>query len=105
MKILAIVLPAVILSLCSKPSAVNSELNLTKGYLLNFTGLDGCGWVLKTEENGVIGTETFEPVNINEFKLDKQDSMKVEFAFSPFDGASICMVGKQVKLISIRERR
>lgn len=61
--------------------------------LLDYTGLDGCGWVI--EANGTV----LEPLNLGEFLSNPEDGMDLNVAYQVETGyASICMVGDIVTL-------
>ncbi|MBT8326971.1 MAG: hypothetical protein KJP21_04565 [Bacteroidia bacterium] len=61
------------------------------GVVKDLTGLDGCGYVIESDG------ETFEVAELPSGKqLFAGDS--VQFSYTLFDGASICMVGKQIKV-------
>ena len=61
--------------------------------LRDYTGLDGCGWVI--EADGTV----LEPLNLGEFLSDPQDGMDLKVAYQLENGyASICMVGYIVTL-------
>ena len=63
--------------------------------LRDYTGLDGCGWVI--EANGTV----LEPLNLGEFLSDPEDGMDLNVAYHVETGyASICMVGDIVTLIA-----
>lgn len=64
----------------------------------NLTGLDGCGWVLELND----GTR-LEPINLNEFNVSMVEGKKLFVTYEDFPAASICMVGKMVKIISVCE--
>jgi hypothetical protein len=61
--------------------------------LRDYTGLDGCSWVI--EANGTV----LEPLNLGEFLSDPEDGMDLHIAYQIENGyASICMVGYIVTL-------
>ncbi len=61
--------------------------------LRDYTGLDGCGWVI--EANGTV----LEPLNLGEFLSDPEDGMDLNVVYHVETGyASICMVGYIVTL-------
>jgi hypothetical protein len=81
---------------CSKNSCLNSE----EGVLKNYTGLDGCGWVIVLED----GTK-LEPTNLTEFDLLLEEGKKISIRYEQIsDAASICMVGEIIKIKCIKER-
>lgn len=64
----------------------------------DFTGLDGCGWVVVLNDS-----ENLEPTNLHAFGLELEDGMKVKVKYHETDGASVCMVGKIVEIECIAE--
>jgi hypothetical protein len=79
---------------CSKDSSKKN------GELKNFTGLDGCGWIIALED----GTN-LEPTNLTEFDVEFVDGNKILVEYKQSNvGASICMVGEIVEIKSIKER-
>jgi|LakMenE01Jun11ns_1017448.scaffolds.fasta_scaffold9614399_2 hypothetical protein len=82
-----------ILYSCIKP---NDSYNAT---LKNYTGLDGCGWVIKMNDGKVL-----EPTNLNDFISNPKENQKVKITYITENGmASICMVGKIVKITSLEK--
>lgn len=79
-----------IFSACNRTSCENAQAATIEDY----TGLDGCGLVIKLQ-NG----EVLEPVNLNDFNLTPTDGMKVWVKYHEVSGmASICMVGPIVEI-------
>jgi hypothetical protein len=64
----------------------------------NLTGLDGCGWVLELSDGS-----RMEPINLNAFNVKMVEGKKIYVTFEDFPAASICMVGKIVKITSVCE--
>ena len=63
--------------------------------LLDYTGLDGCGWVLESDG------EVLEPINLESFLNDPEDGMRLEVEYDLAENVfSICMVGPMVVLTS-----
>ena len=63
--------------------------------LQDYTGLDGCGWVLVS--NG----EVLEPTNLDAFLDAPEDGMRLEVDYDLAENVfSICMVGPMVVLTS-----
>ena len=66
-----------------------------KATLRDYTGLDGCGFVLVLEEGGVLEMGAFDEEP--DFSFD--DGMKVRITYEEMsDMASICMVGPIVRV-------
>jgi len=63
--------------------------------LRDYTGLDGCGWVLES------GGEVLEPINLESFLDAPEDGMRLEVEYDFAENVfSICMVGPMVVLTS-----
>ena len=64
--------------------------------LRDYTGLDGCGWVIEADEGVVL-----EPLNLGEFISDPHADMRLAIEYQEEGGyASICMVGPIVTLLA-----
>lgn len=64
--------------------------------LRDYTGLDGCGWVIEADEGDVL-----EPSNLGEFISDPDACMRLAIEYQEEGGyASICMVGPIVTLLA-----
>ena len=62
----------------------------------DYTGLDGCGWVIEADEGAVL-----EPLNLGEFISDPDAGMRLAIEYQEEGGyASICMVGPIVTLVA-----
>ena len=71
----------------SDPDGGNSTLR-------DYTGLDGCGWVIEVDEGDVL-----EPMNLGEFIDNPASDMRLLIEYTEESGyASICMVGPIVHL-------
>ena len=64
--------------------------------LHDYTGLDGCGWVIKADEGVVL-----EPLNLGEFIANPDPGMRLAIDYQEEGGyLSICMVGPIVTLLA-----
>ena len=64
--------------------------------LRDYTGLDGCGWVIEADEGAVL-----EPLNLDEFISDPDPGMRLAVEYQEEgDYFSICMVGPMVTLLA-----
>lgn len=73
--------------------AVSATLN-------DYTGFDGCSWVIKLENNVVL-----EPVNLQDFGIELKEGKEIWVKYTAQnDLASICMVGPIVRIDAIWER-
>ena len=68
-----------------------------KATLRDFTGFDGCAYVLVLDNEEVleIGELEFEP------DFEFSDGLRVSVTYEEFGGASICMIGPMVRLLCI----
>ncbi|MEX2484760.1 MAG: hypothetical protein WED10_09375 [Brumimicrobium sp.] len=81
---------------CSKNSLANSK----DGELQNYTGLDGCGWVIVLDDG-----KKLEPTNLFEFDVALEEGNKISVRYKQSkNGASICMVGEVIDIKDITER-
>jgi hypothetical protein len=61
------------------------------GYVVDYTGLDGCGLVIESDD------DKFEPVELPDGQqLNAGD--KIAFSYEEVNAASICMVGTMIKV-------
>lgn len=67
-----------------------------EGKLRNFTGHDGCGWVIVLNDNSKL-----EPTNWDDFTLTKIDGEPVHCCYKEVSAGSICMLGKTVQLATL----
>ncbi len=79
---------------CEKGSLWNRE----EGVLKDYSGLDGCTWVIESD------SRTYEPLNLAEFDIALEDGKKVKFSFDNADdiAGSICMVGEIIRIKKIK---
>ena len=83
---------------CTKTQQPDADA--IKATLNNYTGLDGCSWVIKLKNN-----EVLEPINLADFDLDLKEGKKIWIKYKPAPNyASICMVGQMVEIEAIWER-
>ena len=73
--------------------------NSVDGELKNFTGLDGCGWVIVLDDGSKL-----EPTNLASFNVPLVDGQKISVSYHEIQAASICMVGKMVEIECLCER-
>lgn len=85
---------------CSPKSKLKT--NEVNAVLADYTGLDGCGWMLKLENADVNGNQTLMPLNLDEFSITKRDGKKVLIVYKDEPAFNTCMAGATVRLSSIR---
>jgi hypothetical protein len=83
------------LSSCEGSSCENAKAATIEDY----TGLDGCGLVIKLTTG-----EVLEPINLNDFNITPTDGMKVWVNYHEVAGGSICMVGPIVEIDCLSKR-
>ena len=68
-----------------------------KATLREFTGVDGCAYVLVLDDEEVleIGELVFEP------DFEFSDGLRVSVTYEEFSSASICMIGPMVRVLCI----
>jgi hypothetical protein len=80
---------------CNRTSCENAQA----ATIVDYTGLDGCGLVIKLQ-NG----EVLEPINLHDFNITPTDGMKVWVKYHEVGLASICMVGPTVEIDCLAKR-
>lgn len=85
-----------IFSACNRTSCDNAQA----ATIVDYTGLDGCGLVIKLQTG-----EVLEPTNLNGFNITPTDGMKVWVKYHELqDVMSICMVGPIVEIDCLAKR-
>jgi hypothetical protein len=84
-----------IFSACERTSCENAQAATIEDY----TGLDGCGLVIKLQSG-----EVLEPINLNDFNISPTDGMKVWVKYHEVGLMSICMVGPTVEIDCLSKR-
>ena len=84
-----------IFSACDRTSCENAQAATIEDY----TGLDGCGLVIKLQNGDVL-----EPTNLNDFNITPTDGMKVWVKYHEVAMGSICMVGPTVEIDCLSKR-
>lgn len=74
-------------------------MDAVKAVLKDYTGLDGCTWVIKLDNNEVI-----EPINLGDFNFVLEDGKKIWIKYKTVGMASICMVGPTIEIEAIWDR-
>lgn len=95
-RILAICAMALLLWACPRnqcPEGVDALLR-------DYTGLDGCRWILELEDG-----QRLEPVNLHELDFEPEDNIQVRVQYTEAeDMMSICMVGRMVNIVCISQK-
>ncbi len=96
MRIILFALSILLLVSCNRSTCDNAQAATIEDY----TGLDGCGLVIKLQNGTVL-----EPTNLNSFNITPTDGMKVWVKYHELSGmASICMVGPIVEIDCLAKR-
>jgi len=82
---------------CS-PSDKSGLLPLS-GTLRDYTGLDGCTWVIQMPDGSLL-----EPVNLGEFNIALTDNAPIVFTCDTVPLGSICMVGPVIQITSVIQK-
>lgn len=93
--LLILLVSSLILSSCDRTSCENAQAATIEDY----TGLDGCGLVIKLQNGAVL-----EPINLNDFNITPTDGMKVWVKYHEVGMMSICMVGPTVEIDCLAKR-
>lgn len=94
-KIFSVFLFITMITLFMSCSKYSYNYNAT---LVNYTGLDGCGWVVK-----MIDGTIYEPLNLKDFEPNPVNNEPVCISFSESPAMSICMVGKTIRINSLKK--
>ncbi|NOX86086.1 MAG: hypothetical protein GXO86_09000 [Chlorobi bacterium] len=95
--IIFFLIPIFFISACDKTSP---DAKAVKATLYDYTGLDGCSWVIKLDDG-----EVLEPDNLGGFDIEIKDGKKVWVKYTlAKEQISICMVGPRVDIVEIWER-
>lgn len=89
---------SLVFSACSETQ--NPEAGETTAILRNYTGLDGCGWVLEIADNKIL-----EPTNLTNFPITLSEGKTVYITYQSTPAGSICMVGEIVEILTLKESR
>ena len=79
----------------------NKKENNATATIKDYTGLDGCNWVIVLDKPDADGVTTLEPINLSQFNIALQNNQKVTVVYKKIDAASICMVGQTVSITNI----
>ena len=93
---------AFVLNFAACKTKSKMQTNEVKAELTDFTGLDGCGWMIKLETADVNGNQTLMPLNLDDFSIDKTEGKKVLIVYKIEPAFNTCMAGATVRLSSIR---
>ena len=88
---------------CSSKKRTVGPIDYYTGKFSDQRGLDGCSWIIVIDKPIEEGVVKYEPVNLNEYFIQPKDQMPIRFTFDPYDGNSVCMVGKLIRLKSLSE--
>ena len=66
--------------------------------LINYSGLDGCGWMVKMNDGKV-----YEPINLADFEPNPQVNEPICVSFKIQSSISICMFGETIFINSLEK--
>ena len=111
-----IIISCLMILSCSEDSISPKEINTNRcsidATVRDYTGLDGCGFVLELKDGTIlepVRTVVCGPPPQNIMTLDnpllnfEKDGKEVLINYEPIQSVSICMVGQTVKIICISE--
>ena len=95
MKILSLIFALLVVLSCSNED--NTLMCDEKATIRDFTGVDGCSYVLVLDDEKVleIGDLEFEP----DFQF--RDGLRVSVTYEELSSSSVCMVGSIVRVLCI----
>jgi hypothetical protein len=76
----------------------NIEILSQTGVLKNWTGFDGCGWIIQLQDSTIL-----EPLNLIDFALELAENKTIYFQYYEKPEMSICQVGKTVVIDCIED--
>lgn len=111
-----IIISCLLILSCSQENITPKEKNTNgcsiEATIRNYTGFDGCGYVLELKDGSIldpIRMVVCGPPPHNIMTLDnpllnfEEEGKKVFVEYEPMQSVSICMVGQTVKVICISE--
>lgn len=96
-RIISVLILILIFFSCEKQ---NYEIISQIGVLKNWTGFDGCGWIIQLQDSTIL-----EPLNLNDFSIELEENKSVYLRYYEKPEMSICQVGKTVVIDSIKENQ
>ena len=101
-------LPILLVLLFMTSSCVNTKTTPFKtedcadsvvGMLVDMTGLDGCGWMIKLKDGKKVN-----PTNLKRFNIALTANKKIKFSYTKnHDLVGICMAGQIVEITCIQD--
>jgi hypothetical protein len=76
----------------------------TYGKMEDRSNIAGCTWVIALDAPEPDGVTMLEPLNIADFPWARQQGKAVRLHYEVFDGGTICMSGKPVKITRMEAR-
>lgn len=95
--LLVLLITGIIEAGCNKDTPAGAVI-MVSGTLYDYTGLDGCGWVIKLADGTLL-----EPTNLADFPVTPEDGKPIFLTYTEQDMGSICMIGPVVQIQSMRE--
>lgn len=74
-------------------------INSVEGTLIDMTGLDGCGWMIKLKDGKKVN-----PTNLKRFNITLTANKKITFSYTKNNNlVGICMAGQIVDITCIQD--
>ncbi|WP_272023293.1 hypothetical protein [Olleya namhaensis] len=86
----------------TKTTTLKTEdcINSVEGTLIDMTGLDGCGWMIKLKDDKKVN-----PINLKHFNITLTANKKITFSYTKNnDLVGICMAGQIVDITCIQDQ-
>jgi len=93
---------AALLGSCGSPNDMQDPIDqqLTDAEFRDFSGVDGCMWVIELEDGSRL-----EPINLSDFDILPLEGKKIAISYiNRLDMSSICLVGTIVELETLEAR-
>lgn len=75
-----------------------------KGEWVDYTGLDGCGWIIEVENGARLEVSSVNSHQYIDSLYAPYNGKKIWVTYDTLDGASICMVGIIPDILCIEDR-
>jgi hypothetical protein len=95
--IISLLLLGALLTSCDPPVECPSGYPMVRGTIRDYTGLDGCAFVIELANGEVV-----EPGMVHDSTFVFEDGKKVWFSYRSLPAASVCMVGEVVEVLCIQ---
>lgn len=87
---------------CNSSKKVAVQKFAQEGALIDRSGLDGCGWMIKVLSNQE-KEEWLTPLNLNEFKVEIKEGQKIQFNYVEEKQVNTCMAGPIIRITELKQ--